>query len=325
MERCSYPSLPSAVGTAALVLHVDSVTSEVVTAMRGAGIRTLLLKGPSIAAWLYGEDAARPYDDSDLLVAPSSYRQAGDVLRQLGFRPRAYSLHRDSQAWLRRRDTSYVDLHRSLIGVLAPADVVWSELATGTETLRVGGIDVDVLRVPARALHVALHAAQHGGVGFRRPVEDLARALRVVHGDDWREAADLARRLDALPAFAAGLRLETEGVMLAERLNLPDERTPAVELRAGSYVPVAVALDSLASERSLRARARILFGAVVPSRLYMRHWSSLHITGWPAALRQGPLGLALAYLWRPVWILMRLPKAIAALRRARRDQGEAER
>ena len=32
--------------------------------------------------------------------------------------------------------------------------------------------------------------------------------------------------------------------------------------------------------------------------------------------------LAVAYLWRPIWILLRLPKAIIAVRRARR--GEAQ-
>lgn len=324
MERSSDLPLPAAVRTAALVLHVDSVTREVVTAMRETGIRTLLLKGPSIAAWLYGDGAARSYVDSDLLVAPGSYREAGDVLRKLGFRPRAYWLYRDSQAWLRRRDTSYVDLHRSLINVLAPPDVVWKELASDTDTLRVGGIDLEVLRVPARALHVALHAAQHGVGDFRRPLEDLARAVRVADEDDWRQAADLARRIDALPAFAAGLRLDPEGVRLAERLKLPEERPPAVELRAGPDIPVAIALESLASGRSLRARPRLLLRALVPSSLYMRGWAAQHMIRWPAALRRGHLGLGMAYLWRPIWILLRLPEAMIALRRARRAQSSAE-
>jgi Uncharacterised nucleotidyltransferase len=317
------PTPAPAVRTAALVLHVDSVTAEVVTAMRDAGIRTLLLKGPSIAAWLYGDGAPRPYIDSDLLVAPGSHREAGRVLRRLGFRPRAYSLHRDSQAWLRGRDTSNVDLHRSLIGVAAGPDRVWRELAAHPDTMRIGGIEVEVPGVPARALHVALHAAQHG-VDVPRPLEDLARALRVADEHVWREAADLARRIDALPAFAAGLRLDPEGVRLARHLKLPEERPPAVELRAGADIPVAVALESLASERSLRARARVLLGAVVPSTLYMRQWSAMHTTRWPGVMRREPLGLWLAYLWRPLWILLRLPKAITALRRARRAQSSAE-
>jgi hypothetical protein len=324
MQRSSDQPLPSAVLTAALVLRVDSVTAEAVMAMRGAGIRTLLLKGPSIAAWLYGDGAARPYGDSDLLVAPGSYRPAGEVLRELGFRDLAYPWHRDSQTWLRRSDTSYVDLHRSLKGASALPDRVWDALAAHTDTLRVGGIEVEALRVPALALHVALHAAEHGVWDFRRPHEDLARALQVADEGTWREASDVARRIDALPAFAAGLRFNPDGARIAERLKLPAKPPPAAALRSGSHLPVAGAVEALASERSLRARARFALRAFVPPLSYMREWSATHMARWPAAVRRGALGLGVAYLWRPIWILLRLPKAIAALRRARRGKAQAE-
>jgi hypothetical protein len=309
---------PSAIWTAAITLRVDHVTAEVVTAMREAGIRTLLLKGPSIATWLYHDDA-RPYVDSDILVAPRSFRQAGAVLRELGFRPLGYSWHRDSETWRRRRDATIVDLHRSLIGISAPPDTVWEELATDTDTLRVAGIDVEVLRVPARALHVALHAAEHGR-DLWHPLEDLARALRVADDDVWHQAADVARRIDALPAFAAGLRFNPAGARLAERLELPGEHPPAVAVRAGPDIPVAIALENLTSEQPLRTRARLLLRALVPSPRYIRDWSTVRMSAWPAVLRRGPIGLGLAYLWRPIWILLRLRKAIAAVRGARRGQ-----
>jgi hypothetical protein len=313
------PPLPSAVHTAALVLHVDRVTAEVVTAMRKAGIRALLLKGPSIAVWLYGDGDARFYRDSDLLVAPDAYRQAGDVVGELGFHHLAYSWHRDSQTWIRAGDMSCVDLHRSLTGVRASSRTVWQELSAETDTLDVGGIDVEVLRVPARALHVALHAAQHG-MDVGRPLEDLRRALRITDQRIWREAVDLARRIDALPAFAAGLRLDPEGVRVAQCLELPTERPPAVALRAGTEIPVAIALQSLTSERSRRARSRLLLRALAPSPRYVRHWATIHMSRWPAALRRGRLGLGVTYVWRLIWILLRLPKAITALRRAHQAQ-----
>jgi hypothetical protein len=318
MENANGPSPRSAVRTAAFSLSVDSVTAEVVTAMRGAAIRMLLLKGPSIAAWLYEVDAARAYVDSDLLVPPESYGDAGAVLRELGFRPLDYSWHRDSQTWV-RADSSPVDLHRSLIGAFAPPEVVWHELAAKPDTLNLGGIDVEVLRIPARALHVALHAAQHG-LDAPHPREDLARALRFADEQAWREAADLARRINALPAFAAGLRLDPEGARLANRMGLPAVPPAHVALLAGHTAPVSIALESLVNERNVRARAHLLFKALVPPPVYMRQWSVLHMPRWPEAVRQGPLGVGLAYLWRPIWILVRVPKAIAALRRARRGQ-----
>jgi Uncharacterised nucleotidyltransferase len=318
MEGSSDSPLASHIHATALALRVDRVTREVVTAMRRVGIRTLLLKGPSIAAWLYGGGAARSYVDSDLLVGAGSYRRAGDALRELGFRPLAYSWHGDSGTW-RRHGTSPVDLHRSLIGASAAPDTVWHELATDTDTMHVGGIDVEVLRVPARALHVALHAAEHG-VDVRHPIEDLERALRVTDEEVWREATDIARRIDALPAFAAGLRLNPAGERVAERLELPAERTPAIAVRARSNVPAAIALERLTSEPSLRTRVYLFLRSLVPSRVYMRTWSSERMTLLPPALRRTALGLGLAYLWRPIWILLRLPTAITAVRRARRGQ-----
>ena len=107
---------------------------------------------------------------------------------------------------------------------------------------------------------------------------------------------------------------------LAERLELPRERPPAVAVRAGPDVPVAIALENLTSEQPLRTRARLLFRALVPlaplhPRLVNGRMSALA----RAAAARG-LGLVLAYLWRPIWILLRLPKAIAAVRGARRPR-----
>jgi Uncharacterised nucleotidyltransferase len=325
MQNGTVLPLSAGIRNTALALAVDAVTAEVVTALRDAGIRPLLLKGPSIAGWLYGEGAARPYGDSDLLVSPGSYGPAENALRALGFRPLGYLSqgHVDSQAWLRRSDNASVDLHRSLVGVCASPDVLWEELAAKTETLRVGGIDVEVLGMPGRALHIALHAAQHG-VDSERPLTDLGRAIRIVDEQVWREATELARRVDALPAFATGLRLDDPaGRRLVEHLHLPVDRPPLVVLRAGPEVRVAITLERLASEGSLRARARLLLGALLPSPGYMRKWATGRGWPWVGAGPPGRLGLWLAYIWRLIWILVRLPRAVATVRRARRGQGSA--
>lgn len=318
MQTGPVSRLPSTIRSTALALAVDTVTAEVVTAMRGAGVRPLLLKGPSIAGWLYADGAARPYADSDLLVSPGTYRRAAKVLWDLGFRSLGYlsQQHFDSDAWA-RSDHALVDLHRSFVGVGASPEIVWKEFAAETETQRVGGIDVEVLGVSKRALHVALHAAQHG-VDDERPLEDLRRAVKTVDGETWREAAEIARRIDALPAFVAGLRLEPDGALLAKRLQLSPERRPLVVLRSGPHVPVAVTLERLASEGSFRARTRLLVAALFPSPGYMRKWAARRArAGSGAAWRDRPR-LILAYMWRPIWILLQLPRAIAAVRRARR-------
>jgi hypothetical protein len=48
----------------------------------------------------------------------------------------------------------------------------------------------------------------------------------------------------------------------------------------------------------------------VPTPAFMRHW-------FPQA-RRGPLGMVLAYLWRPLWLVLRLPPSAIAWLRAHR-------
>ena len=318
---------PRQVLVAGLSLRVDAVTAEVVAGMRNVGVRPLLLKGPSTRAWLYRGHALhpslRPYLDTDLLVAPDRYRTAGAVLRGLGFHPMSYSQqgHLDSATWIRGRDSSYVDLHRSLMGVAAPPAEVWRELSADVEMLRVAGVEVETLAVPGRALHMALHAAQHSDASHNPKFrDDLARALRVTGDDVWLQAAGLARALGASPAFAAGLRLDPAGVRLAQRLGLPAGTPPIVMVKSGPRVATAVAIEQLVNERSLRRRASFVLHALAPSRQYMQDWIRENTTWESSRMLIGHFGLLIAYLWRPVLVVMRLPKAISTVLRAHRSE-----
>src|SRR5581483_7959630 len=124
----------------------------------------VLLRGPSIAQWLYPTDF-RPYGDTDLLVSPSDFAAAARVLRRIGFGnpTRGRSLHAHTY---RRLETPMaqplcVDLHRSLPYVTAPTREAWRMLSSGDDTVRVAGIEVRVLGIPQRLFHIAIHAVQH--------------------------------------------------------------------------------------------------------------------------------------------------------------------
>jgi len=77
---------------AARALNIDRVTAEVAVAMVAAGIAYVVLKGPSIARWLYPTNG-RTYCDTDLLVPPAEFERAGAVLRSLGFAPQNDGFH----------------------------------------------------------------------------------------------------------------------------------------------------------------------------------------------------------------------------------------
>lgn len=300
---------------AGISLHVDLVTAEVVTALQEAGVDSILLRGPAIARWLYDDETSRSYIDADLLVAHAEVAQAEEVLSQLGFSDNTVEgvLVDDrpthAHTWARARGVA-VDLHYTLVGVGISPEKAWEILGEETETISVGGIAVEILRPPARAVVVALHAAQHG-VQVGKPLDDLVRALDLLPDEAWAAASSLAGELEATTAFATGLSLLPPGAEVARRLGLPSERSPEMALRAGTPPPMALGFDWLTRTPGLRAKSRLVARKLAPDAAFMRAWSPL--------ARRGRPGLAAAYLWRALWLAWHAGPGFLAWQRARRS------
>ena len=292
-------------------LALEGVAARVNAALLRGGVRTILLKGPALASWLYvGEE--RPYSDVDLLIAQPDRDAAERVLEDLGFALVALDVlphdrPHHARTWVRPLGAA-VDLHHTLVGVGAPSDVVWTTLTEGTEWMPLGEARVEVLPVPARALVVALHAAQHG-LGAEGPLEDLRRALELLSFENWEAARGLALKLEALAPMAAGLRLLPAGRTLAARLELGDVRSVETVLRSESAFTMALGFDWLSRTSGVRPRMKFLARKLVPQPAFLRAWSPL--------ARRGRSGLAAAYLWRIIWLLIHAGPAYVAWRKAR--------
>ncbi len=312
MESSPAPQVTAELEWAALTFAVDQQTAVITTELQSAGIRTVLLKGPAIAEWLYKGRGIRAYADTDLLIAREDWDRAIDTLRGIGFRdeletgahPRMESFH--SYPLARGREN--VDLHCTLWGIPARFETVWRVLSSRTERMRVGGREVEVLAPGPRALHVALHAAQHGPQA-RKPMGDLTYALELLSDDVWVEATGVAVELDAVPVLATALKYTPEGAALAQRLGIADRWSIDALIRV-SQVPLAEGFHELATTQGLRQKLRLILRELAPSAEFMRWWSPL--------ARRGRGGLVLAFLWRPLWFLWRALPAYLAWRRARR-------
>ena len=294
-------------------LRIDAATAEVLSALRAAGIEALLLKGASIARWLY--DGTRGYTDSDLWVRPGAGRAADQVMQELGFEklvdegglPDWWQEH--GSHWSRSADAVCVDLHRTLPGVGVDTESAWRTLSVDDTVVEVAGYPAPALSLAGRALNIALHAAHHGS-GWGKVLADLERALQLVDDSVWAQAAALAGELDAVDAFAAGLRLVPPGAALAARLALPANQSVEVALHAGTPPPVALGFERLAGARGPWAKAKVVARKVVPPPGFMRRW-------YPRAARSRR-SLAYAYFYRPVWLLRNAPRGWRAWREARR-------
>ncbi len=294
-------------------LRQDMVTTEVVAALARAGAPPVLLKGPTIAFWLYRDGEVRSYCDTDLLVDPTHWDLSARVLMSLGFSlisepdppgrlPHGLMFHRE-------RDEGTVDLHRTLYGLGASPAEQWRVLSASSVAVTVAGSEVSALAVPARAMHIALHVAQHGPT-MGQPHEDLARALATVSDDDWDAARQLAEQLDGLAAFAGGLLSHEQGRALMARLVIPAPDSTDVLLRTADWTPGALHLDWLVETRGARPKLRVFVRGLIPPAKAMR-------AKWPLA-RRGWRGLAACYLWRTVSLPLLAPPALLTWRNARR-------
>lgn len=309
---------PAARTRAAVRLALDCATAETVDALRAHGVRAILMKGPAISRWLYDQASDRGYGDIDLLVSPGQFDAAAEVLGELGYQGvlparwlgiRAVEVVEHEQHFVRDGQWPVeVDLHRQLLWTADDPSDAWRLLSADTEQMEVGGADVDVLRPAARAVILALHAAQHGS-GFPRALIDLQLAIDGLDPELWRAAAGLADDLGVSGPFATGLRLSEGGSELADRLGLEQAGSTNALLLSSGDALVARALEQLRREQSLTKRARLLWTKVLPSPAYVR-------IGYPLA-RKGRAGLLAAYLWRPIRLIARAPRAVRASRTAR--------
>ncbi|HEY3945138.1 MAG TPA: nucleotidyltransferase family protein [Solirubrobacteraceae bacterium] len=300
-------------------LRLDAATAEVLRCFEAGGVRSVLLKGPALADW-YADDPKRSYMDSDLWVCPEDMSAAGDLLLQIGFRrytgdqglPDWWLEH--ASTWSRESDGVVVDLHRRLQGMGADPGSVWEALSGYRDTVALAGYRAPILSSQAKSLYVTLHAAHHGQ-GWGKALIHIERALAVVPEATWKEAAELARELDATDSFGTGLRLVPDGRALADRLGLPPTQSTAVALQASTPPPIALGFEQLRTAHGLWARVRIIARKLFPPPGFIRHW-------WPPAARNRWM-LLLGYLYRPMWLVRRAPQGFRAWRVARRQVSDS--
>jgi Uncharacterised nucleotidyltransferase len=256
---------------------LDAAAADVFGAFRAASIDGLLLKGPALARLLYGNSEARGYLDIDLMVAPRDLAKARVTLAELGYETAGDALGiRDvggvahAETWVAAGPGAMrqllVELHLWLAGSRAAAPVAWDRLAARRTELELCGQSVPVLNEEGLAMHLALHAAQHGS-SYRRGQRELALALDRWPFRVWKQAAGLAAEIDAVDAFAAGLRLVPAGAQLAKDLGLPATDRLDWEIRHVATRPRGTFhLEALVARRGFRGRVEVLRHALLPSR-----------------------------------------------------------
>lgn len=292
--------------------------AEVSWAFLDAGVRCLVIKGPSVSRWLYEAAESRPSVDVDVIVPPAQWDAAVFALGARAFRathegthpgeiaPHSVELHREDDELGRHS----VDLHRYFPGINAPPGDAFELLWGGRVADDQAGIPVWFPGYPARALIVALHAARSPGV--RHTQDDLTRMAAWAEVFGWGEVVALGRRLNALTALRAGLELLPDGAAVVGRAGLLDvEVTREWELMSQNAGLTALRLEEF-RELPWHRRPGQLTRWLMPSPVIMRYRD-------PRA-SESAFGLARAYGVRLGQGMKSLPGAVRAVREARRGR-----
>jgi len=293
-------------------LLLDAAAARAIALLEAHGVAAILLKGAVTASWLYKDDV-RHYRDVDILVDPAQRERAVEVLKTIGYKHWMAGADQveygPNEVDLIGPNRTCIDLHHTLLGVAATPARCWEVLSKRTERMCVGGRAVAVLDPPARTMHLALHVAQ-GGPADTKAVADLERGLDQLPQHVWKEAASLARSIDAIDAYGAGLRVVEHGRHLAAELGLAPPPDVALILRTQSAPPEALQIQKLLETDSLKGRLQLIGRKLWPTTTYM-------IRRVPGA-RPGGASLLVARLRRAAALPSKLGVALWNWNRARR-------
>ena len=292
-------------------LIVEWESLDAIKALREAGVRSILLKGPLQQWWLEPGGPPRASGDVDLLVAHEQIGGAESALGSIGY-ARAVVLpdedgREHASVWVAPGRLP-VELHWSLVGV--DESKIWAVASRETETAALMRESVEIPNEAARCLIITLHAAQHG-IGEQVIFRDLERALVVAEPESWRRAFELARAVDGWSAFAGVLSLTERGrTLLAEFGASPPVIGEREALSLLTPAPTSRGFYFLARERGARSKIVFVLRKLVPSPEFMR-------LRYPLA-GKGPVGLLVAYLYRPFWLVRWALPGLRSWQQARR-------
>ncbi|MCC7009824.1 MAG: nucleotidyltransferase family protein [Acidobacteria bacterium] len=219
--------------------------ARVLSALHGAGILTVLLKGVPLALTCYPDEACRPMADVDVLVRPTDTGPALRVLRAAGWQPST-----DPPAWPAEprnawtfvdREARQLDLHWRVFRVGYASD---DELWAAAEALEVRGVRTLALCPTDQLLHVIAHGIVWNPVPSIRWIADATLLVRARGpAIDWDRLLAEGQRRGLLLTLERGLRY------LADRTQVP--------------VPTAV-LDRLGARPSGRRERAALWAQMQP-------------------------------------------------------------
>lgn len=219
---------------------------RVLSRFKSAGIAAFAFKGPVLAQLVYEDPGLRPAGDLDILIHPSDFHRAAEVLRELAYKIEIELSQAQEKSHLRfnceiqfvHEDAfSVVDLHWGITPKTFPLALVSDDFLSHGQTVHLAGFSIETLTDEDLIFYLSVHAAKHY---FRKLeyVTTLAEFIRSNSQLSWAAVIARARHARAEKiVFLALLLVESfYGLPIpaefAELTDFPDLRKTAGKIRA---------------------------------------------------------------------------------------------
>lgn len=271
-----------------------------------AGIHFVPIKGPTLAAAVYGDPSLRAFQDLDILVKPEDLLRARDILVQQGYTMSSAvhwnsgsanfrSVNCEFSMW---RDGISIDLHWRLLPPHIPFRLDTDDLWSGLATQKMAGRQIPTLSAEHQLLYLAAHGAKHGWSKLRW-VCDFARCVQVTP-IDWPRAFQLCGKAGNILVLTHALALVQQ--LLGVHLPLEaEQRVDAGARRIAAEVSASL-LHGNPTEPNGASKSRLLMQLTDGPFGALRCWWSVVFTPTEAEWSLVQLPPAAYWLYYPLRI-----------------------
>ncbi len=197
------------------------LAAQLTGAFAKAGISCAVLKGIAVAERYYRHTCDREMIDVDILVDPSRYDEAEEIVRSLGFNrlyPRfdltvktraSFKRLHNAFTFFRREDGMQVDLHWRTVKNPALLPRLNDEWQNHLATTPAANRELPTLEAGAHALYIIVHGAKHAWVRLKW-LADLDRVVRGLSAEERRSLIKASERNRMHRVVASSLALSFE-------------------------------------------------------------------------------------------------------------------
>ena len=235
------------------------------SALKGAGIACVVIKGIGIAARYYEQPSQREMIDIDVLVEADRYEDAQSIVEAHDFKissplfamddkvRQSYKQLNNAFAFTHQDDRVQVDLHWRLVqnpALLSGLDRNWTTLI---EEDRSTGRPIPMLRLAPHFLYIMAHGMKSGWVRLKWLV-DVDRVARGLSDEDACKVANLAKQYgnERIVAASLGLSRQLLGTPIPAGLAEIVERNDVMHLT--------------------KMELSLIFGPLPPSQPRLKDW-----------------------------------------------------